>query len=237
MTSGGIVTLANFQDKDLTFQQLTPYLIRDATVSRSLSNNTDYRPAMKRVLLDGPVSRDDKDRSLFVEPSRRGLLELMDNLFYDFPSPLHRQIWSWILKPSNGYNYTGNMFSLIKATIAGFRPNQLSRRDRRAETDERNPPEAQYSHEWYRSLHEVMDGNVVVSPEYATAPGKRLGRVDFYIPSMKWGLEIIRDGSKLREHSDRFITGAYSTLMRSGDIVDYALLDFRHDISNEPTPG
>lgn len=138
---------------------------------------------------------------------------------------------------SEQYKYPGDILDLIQDTVAKFRPNQLSRSDQRAETDERDPPEAQYSHEWYRSLHGVTGGNVVISPEYATAPGKRRGRVDFYIPSMKWGIKLLRDGSKLREHSDRFLTGAYSALVKSGDIVDYALLDFRHTIPLAATSG
>jgi hypothetical protein len=192
---------------------------------------------MKRLLLEGPISRHDKDKDLFVKASRYGLIELADRSFYDFPSPLHRQIWSYKLMPSEQYKYPGDILALIQDTVAKFRPNQLSRSDRRAETDERDPPEAQYSHEWHRSLHGVTGGNIVISPEYATAPGKRRGRVDFYIPSMKWGIELLRDGSKLREHSDRFLTGAYSALVKSGDIVDYALLDFRHTIPLAATPG
>jgi hypothetical protein len=41
----------------------------------------------------------------------------------------------------------------------------------------------------------------------------------------------------LIQHSDRFLTGAYSVLVKSGDIVDYALLDFRHTIPSAATPG
>jgi hypothetical protein len=182
---------------------------------------------MKRLLLEGPISRHDKDKDLFAKASKYGLIDLTDRSFYDFPSPLHRQIWSYKLMPSEQYKYPGDILALIKDTVAKFRPNQLSRSDRRAEMDD----------EWYRSLHGVTGGNVVISPEYATAPGKRRGRVDFYIPSMKWGIELLRDGSKPREHSDRFLTGAYSALVKSGDIVDYALLDFRHTIPSAATPG
>jgi hypothetical protein len=192
---------------------------------------------MKRLLLEGPISRHDNDNDLFAKASSCGLIELTDSSSYDFPSPLHRQIWSYKLMPLKQYKYPGDILALIKDTVAKFRPNQLSRSDRRAETDEQDSPEAQYSHEWYRSLHEVTGGNVVMSPEYATAPGKRRGRVDFYIPSMKWGIELLRDGDKPREHSDRFLTGAYSALVKSGAIVDYALLDFRHEKPLAATPG
>ena len=206
-------------------------------MSRSLTKTRDYDGTMKRLLLEGPISHDNKDRDLLTKASKRGLIDLTDTSLYDFPSPLHRQIWSYKLRPLEGYKYPGDILALIRDTVAKFRPNQLSRSDRRAETDERDPPEAQYSHEWHRSLHDVTGGGVVISPEYATGPGKRRGRVDFYIPSMKWRIELLRDGDKPREHSDRFLTGAYSDLATSGTIVDYALLDLRHRLPSRATPG
>jgi hypothetical protein len=237
MAAGTTITFAESQSKDLIFQPSTQYLINSSTVARSLTETRDYDGTMKRLLLEGPISCYDKDKDLFSKAYKYGLIELTERKLYDFPSPLHRQIWSYKLMPLEQYKYPGDILALIRDTVAKFRPNELSRSDRRVETDERNAPEAQYSHEWYRSLHGVTGGNVVMSPEYATAPGKRRGRVDFYIPSMKWGIELLRDGSKLREHSDRFLTGPYSALVKSGDIVDYALLDFRHTRPSAATPG
>ena len=182
-------------------------------------------------LLEGPISHDDEDRDLLEKASKYGLIELTSSSFHSFPSPLHHQIWSYKLMTLKGYKYPCDILALIKDTVAKFRPNQLSRSNRRAETDEQDPPDAQYSHEWYRSLHEATGGSAVISPEYATAPDKRRGRVDFYIPSMKWGIELLGDGDKPREHSDCLLTGAY------GAIVDYALLDFRHTSPSTATPG
>ncbi|KAG8822700.1 hypothetical protein FRC17_009488 [Serendipita sp. 399] len=236
MSTGRTVSLAEFQSRDLTSAKLSEHLSQDSTVARSLSRDPRWFPVMKRLLVDGPISHyDDQYKSLCADAHKFGLIEFMDQS-YDFPSPLHRQIWSWLLTCSDQSNFSGDLFALIQAIVARFRLNKLSRSDRRVEPDERTPPEAQYLNEWYRSLHEIMMGNAVISPEYATAPGKRAGRVDFFIPSKKWGIEIIRDGSKLREHSDRFLTGAYSALVHSGDIVDYALLDFRHTVPTVPTP-
>jgi hypothetical protein len=236
MTSGSTVTFVAFQNKALTLERLTQHLINDDTVSRSLSDKRNYHPAMKRLLLDGPINRyHDKDEALFLGAYRFGIVEFTGR--YDFPSPLHRQVWSWILLPKNQYNYHGDLFALIKDTVTGLQPDQLSRSDRCTETNKQNPPEAQYSHEWYRSLHTKTGGNVVISPEYATVPGKRRGRIDFYIPSMKWGIEIVQDRSKLREHSDHFLTDAHRALVMSGSIIDYAQLDFRHNTLPTPTPG
>ncbi|KAG8766434.1 hypothetical protein FRC20_006290 [Serendipita sp. 405] len=191
MTNGETITFAEFQAQDLTFQKLTRYLIEDFTVSRLLSTDSSYYPAKRQLLVHGPIREDHaKYKDLLEGASKSGLVEFMDR-FYNLPSPLHRQVWSWRLMPIDQYKYEGTLIHLIKDTVGRFRPNQLSKSDQCAKTNEQNPPEAQYSHEWYRSLHEITTGSVVISPEYATALGKRRGHVDFYTPSMKWGIEII----------------------------------------------
>jgi len=72
-------------------------------------------------------------------------------------------------------------------------------------------PEAQYQDELYRSLFSVTSGNVRISPEFASAKwADVVGRIDFFIPVAKWGIEITRDGNRLSEHDSRFEDfGAY----------------------------
>jgi hypothetical protein len=121
------VTLAEFQSKDPTFQNLTQYLIMSHTMSRSLTTSREYDGTMKRLLLEGPVSCHDNNNDLFAKASKCGLIELTARSRYDFPSPLHRQVWSYKLMPSEEYEYPGDIFALIRDTVAKFRPNQLSR--------------------------------------------------------------------------------------------------------------
>jgi hypothetical protein len=79
---------------------------------------------------------------------------------------------------------------------------------------------------------------VSISPEFAAAAGTRAGRIDFFLPSKKWGIELTRDGEKLLGHSDRFAAqGAYGAWLQSADMVDYILLDFRHDKPHRPHPS
>src|SRR5271170_345004 len=113
MADGRTVTFAEFQSKDLTFQNLNQYLIMSHTVSRSLTKKRDYDGTMKRLLLEGPISCHDKDKDLFAKASKYGLIELTDRSLYDFPSPLHRQIWSYKLMPSERYKYPGDILALI----------------------------------------------------------------------------------------------------------------------------
>jgi len=98
------------------------------------------------------------------------------------------------------------------------------------------PPEAQYQEEYYRCVHNLTRGNVRISPEYAAAFGSRAGRIDFFIPGKKWGIELTREGSKLDEHGSRFAKdGAYGQWLQTSDMEDYVLLDFRSTMP--PAPG
>ena len=81
--------------------------------------------------------------------------------------------------------------------------------------------EAQYQDEFYRCCREHSNRGVLTFPEFGTAAG----RVDFYIPSKKWGVELLRDGDRLGQHAGRFsLTGVYQKTL---PLSDYIILDFR----------
>ncbi|TDL19513.1 hypothetical protein BD410DRAFT_830314 [Rickenella mellea] len=46
--------------------------------------------------------------------------------------------------------------------------------------------------------------NVRISPEFATAPTDKKGRVDIFLPTQRWGVELTREGDDLQGHYDRF---------------------------------
>jgi len=79
-------------------------------------------------------------------------------------------------------------------------------------------------------------GGVRICPEPLTAPGARKGgRIGFYVPGGKWGIELTREGKGLSEHSSRFdLTGVWLT---SNDMVDYIHLDCRTDMRKSPNPS
>jgi hypothetical protein len=94
-----------------------------------------------------------------------------------------------------------------------------------------HPPKAQYQQEFYRAIFDVV-GPAYTSPEYGTERGSRKGRIDFFIRSKQWGIELLRDVSSLQEHSARFgAKGAYGMWIPSKKMVDYLILDFR---TNQP---
>jgi hypothetical protein len=54
------------------------------------------------------------------------------------------------------------------------------------------------------------------------------GCIDFFIPSTKWGIGLLHDGSKLEGRGSRFLShGAYVALVMSSEMMDYIILDFR----------
>jgi hypothetical protein len=96
------------------------------------------------------------------------------------------------------------------------------------QTQEESPPEAAYQKEFYASLYRTIDGAFYVSPEFSSAKGFRKGRIDFFIPSEKWGVELLRDGSEPSEHSSQFDDiGDYGVWLPTAEMLDYIILDFR----------
>jgi len=92
------------------------------------------------------------------------------------------------------------------------------------------PPEAQFQDEFYRYCHKYSNGFFITFPEFGGAKGK----VDFYIPFRKWGVELLRDGDGLENHSSRFTgQGAYAKM----DFEEYIILDFRTRPPQKMHPG
>ena len=163
-----------------------------------------------------------------------------ESVQYSFPSPLHSVWISWMLTPSNDLPNFNSIFDLSIAVISNFKPSQMQLpiwRIGARSTD--RPPEAAYQDEFYRSLYSVTFGNVRFSPEFASGKGAKVaGRIDFFIPAKKWGIEITRDGNRLQEHSSRFTThGAYGPWVTSGDMDAYILLDCRSSTPRKAHPS
>lgn len=157
---------------------------------------------------------------------------------YAFPSPLHEsRITRFFSRLSTPPPFS-SLYDLCDGTIRRFQTARLANPARRAgPAFLERPPEAQYQDEFYRSHFEVTDGCVDISPEWASQRGLPAGRVDFYIPSMRWAIEITRDGNRLKEHSNRFTHGAYSVWLTNADVVDYIILDFRSSPPSTRYPG
>jgi hypothetical protein len=197
------------------------------------SNPTQYAQAMNTLLLHGPINRYDRNisediLSMLHSAHRYGFIELDEDDWYTFPSPLSQHVWSWQLLPLSNYQLPfHDLFSFVVAIASYFKPEQLTGSDRRVGASRYRSPETQYQEECYRCVHKITHGNVRISPEYAAATEARPGRIDFFIPSEKWGIELTRDGDRLGEHDYRFADdGAYRQWLQTLNLEDYILLDF-----------
>jgi hypothetical protein len=82
----------------------------------------------------------------------------------------------------------------------------------------------------------ITSGNVRISPELGSGRGVRTaGYIDFFIPVMKWGIEITRDGLRFASRSSRFAdsdSGTYEKWLKSCDMDNYILSWLPHKHTN-----
>ncbi len=144
------------------------------------------------------------------------------DVVYFFASPLHR----WFVQAWLGISNTAppiqedNLLSFVINIIHLFSPMNLSTLRNISPRHVQRPPEAQFQDEFYRSCNTHTGGSVLF-PEFGTSAGW----IDFFVPSKKWGIELLTEGLELRGHSSRFSTsGTYAHWV---DTDDYIILDFR----------
>lgn len=145
-------------------------------------------------------------------------------LHYTFASPLHQRYVEWILfgMPTNGTIKEKKVVDFAIAVIRKFSPLNLEA-PRRLGTSVQRIPEAQFQDEFYRACSDHTKNCVASFPEF----GNKQGRIDFFIPSKKWGVELLRDGNRIASHSKRFTKGEYGKWIKEKKMVDYIILDFR----------
>ena len=157
-----------------------------------------------------------------------------ENTVYMFPSPLHRWYIEWKLFENLPFPQafeSESVLQLVIDVVYGFSPSHLSCDRRVNPVYIQRPPEAQYQDEFYRSCYKISNGSLKTSPEFGTAEG----RIDFYIPSKNWGVEILRDGDRLKGHNNRFLpSGSYGANLV---ISDYIILDCRTTWPRDQHPG
>ena len=141
---------------------------------------------------------------------------------YFFASTLHRLFVEWKLSGQNPIPIQApSLQEFVIQIIQRFSPRNLSQPRMVGPYYFQSLPEAQYHDEFYRCCYDLTTGSLATLSEFGTAHG----RVDFYIPSKKWAVELLRDGQLLEQHHNRFSsTGQYGMTL---DIDDYIVLDLR----------
>ncbi|KAA8904998.1 hypothetical protein FN846DRAFT_919559 [Sphaerosporella brunnea] len=140
-------------------------------------------------------------------------------IIYVFPSPLHEWFYSYKLVPPSpevDFDLYPGPLELVLAVLKRFKPSQLNL-------------EAQFGMELYRATFDLLNGNIVPSPEFGKKGCKGGGAVDFLIPGYGFGIELLIDGGELKDHYDRFLPGGqYHNMVGSGAIKKWIILDFRY---------
>jgi hypothetical protein len=209
-----------------------------------LSGRPDVSRVFRRLLVSGRVT-ENSDKAAIQYCHRNGWIYAEEVLepgpqSYTFASPLHHAALSWRLEGRDCLPQFENPYALSLQVLARFKPSQMGLPIRRVNGGSTDlPQEAQYQDEYYRSLLAVTCGNVRISPEFASASGAQVaGRIDFFIPGVKWGIEITREGDCSNKHDACFKeNGAYSKWLKDGDMTDYVLLDCRTSIPRTSHPG
>lgn len=93
------------------------------------------------------------------------------------------------------------------------------------------PVESTYQDEFYRVAHEVLGYAMNISSEWSSGGN---GRIDFRLAQVGWGIELLREGDRLKDHCERFNPGGrYATWIQDGSIQDWLIIDCR---TSTPTP-
>src|SRR5258706_8295151 len=87
-------------------------------------------------------------------------------------------------------------------------------------------PEVQFQQEFYHACCNYTKSAMITLPECGTPKG----RINFFIPSKKWGIELLCDGDRLLAHNERFVGGEYGKWVQAGMMDDYIMIDFRSTV-------
>jgi hypothetical protein len=143
-------------------------------------------------------------------------------VLYTFASPLHRRCIDWMVNglPLDSRITESNLLEFALAVIKRFSRHSLEKREIGPKAQ--SIPEAQFQDEFYSASSKHANGSVSF-PEFGT----KNGRIDFFIRSKKWGVELLRDGNRLGQHARRFTEGEYGKWIAKGWMSDYIIIDFR----------
>ncbi len=146
----------------------------------------------------------------------------IDGILYTFASPLHRRCIDWMLNgsPMESRIIEPNLPEFALAVIQRFSRQSLGKREIGPKAQ--SIPEAQFQDEFYRASFKLAQGSISF-PEL----GSKKGRIDFFIKSKKWGVELLRDGNRLAQHAKRLTEGEYGKWVEKGWMSDYIIIDFR----------
>ncbi|KAF5367794.1 hypothetical protein D9615_010503 [Tricholomella constricta] len=156
-----------------------------------------------------------------LSPLNPGMTEFV------FASRWHHRYVECLLCGSEGSIGESRVQGFAVSVIQKFSPLNLVARDVGNSTQ--STPEAQFQDEFYHASIAHTHGGVISFPEL----GNKYGRIDFFIPSKKWGIELLRNGSRMKAHAKRFTQGEYGEWICKGILDDYVIVDFRTNLPRD----
>ena len=169
----------------------------------------------------------------WLHSDKLGAIGQEDRVGYFFPSLLHRWYLEWNLwetLPKVPFE-TNGLLDFIIRVVSCFSPTRLAPKRRLASGGIQQIPETHYQDEFYINCHSCSKGSILTFPECGTMKG----RIDFYIPAKAWGVELLREGDRLAQHSGRFSSNG--TYKKDFLLSDYVILDCRQTCPQVPHPG
>ena len=192
----------------------------------------DIKQALREVAAQpSGITRVQQDFDVFAFCHKWGLLHTEQTTFQDretkftFASPLHRRVAYRRLFPGREPDAVVQNLTLQQLctnAIARFSPAILQSRKDPKSNRNWGIPEAAFQDELYSCLSLELHYLPILS-QYAHTND---GRIDLFIASRKWGIEILQCGSNaaLAEHIARFAPGGN---YHNWDIIDdYIILNF-----------
>jgi hypothetical protein len=184
------------------------------------------------------TSFQDSDLKLIALFIRDGVLEEIGNNKISFTTPMAKRYYSQKMFPFRSKENPGDLLSLIKSTIKLMSAKTLSD----LASGRNFPKEAGFQQIFMNCLCQNLTPSTVITselsaifPETETSGTYEQisGSLDFYINSdLRWGIELLVNGDKIKEHIDRFSKkGKYEPL----NCKDYVVVDFRSSFDGTPT--
>jgi len=242
--SQNVYSLEHFE-LNITARAVTEALWNAKHFSRGLPKRQDlqdpkvanlFRKLLVKKQLPHDLFMAEEDRACLMKLYKRGWVDLVkcpdDESCYIFATGLHERVVDCLLgfKIERPNIKEKSLLEFTLAVLHHFSFRQLAAL-RRVGNSVQTVPEAQYQDEFYRCAHLHSEGSLVMFPEFGSAKG----RVDFFVDSKKWAIEVLRNGDRIEEHLARFAPGGRYCKML--DAVDYISLDFRMTMPKRPLTG
>ena len=161
---------------------------------------------------------------------RTGILVVNNNVL-EYSSPLASRFVTRLLFPHrlNSNVMPDNLASLVRAAVGKMSATALQQS---VVDDIDKPKEAVYQHMFMQALHACTPASVLICPELTRVfpdetiqAGTISGELDFYLNSdLRWGIELLVNGSRYGEHMSRFENGGKYVPLQ---MKDYAVVDLR----------